>query len=515
MKNITKGQWLNIVFIISACGLLSGLIAFAYMGSFIRLIGDDYFLAANLKAYGFWGAQVQAYMNHVYFHGNRFAQTFILTVFSLFPPKISGVLPLLTIIALVGAIYAFISTLLSHFCLHFPKIIRLNFSLIISFFTLYLAPTINQGLYWRSSMVSSFGTHIGAFLLGALILWKKPMKWFWFPLIFAYALFNAGLSENGAAYQGMLLGMLLLFALYLKVMGSTHFSRTAILSITALIGTISAVIILWKSPGISVFKREMSNSFMESIILSFHHMVNFYKEMVLSRTLDIAILVLLGFLIYYLINHAQKDHPPQNRFRPLFWVLQMIIVQMVNMLLIYAIMIPSAYTRNAYPDPRHFMGAVLAFVFAYLVTGIYCGAFLQALIPASKVLFEKCAFYTGLVIFVVMALTYPLAAIPQITAEHLRFKYWAVQWDKRHEIIVRAAQAGEQEVHVIQLDHIIENVMELGPDPTSPTYNEPASIYYGITIIADLPGWDEGFIAFRDKQNNCLLRHQFRNYLEN
>lgn len=499
MRNITKAQWLNIMFIISACGLLSGLIAFAYMGSFIRLIGDDYFLAANLKAYGFWGAQEHAYMNHVYFHGNRFAQTFILTVFSLFPPKISGVLPLLTIIALVGAIYAIISTLLSHFYLHFPKIIRLNLSLIISFFTLYLAPTINQGLYWRSSMVSSFGTHIGACLLGALILWKKPMKWFWFPLIFSYALVNAGLSENGAAYQGMLLGILLLFALHLKVMGSKHFSKTATLSLTGMIGTIAAVIILWKSPGISVFKREMSNSFMESIDLSFFHMLNFYKEMVLSRTLDLIILVLLGFLIYFLTNHALKDHFWQNRFRPLFWVLQIFIVQMVNMLLIYAIMIPSAYTRNTYPDPRHFMGAVMAFVFAYLTMGFLSGAFLQALIPTSKVLFEKNAFFAGLVAFMVLALTYPLVAIPHITAEHLRFKYWAVQWDKRHENIVRAVHAGEQEVHVIQLDHIIENVMELGPDPTSPTYNEPASIYYGITIIADLPGWDEGFLVFSDK----------------
>lgn len=500
MKNFTLSQWLNIILFISVCGFLAGLIAFAYMGSFIRLIGDDYFLAANLKAYGFWGAQVHAYMNHVYFHGNRFSQTFILTVFSLFSPKISGMIPLLTIIALVGTIYAFISTLLSHFSLKFPKLIRLNLSLIISFFSLYLAPTINQGLYWRSSMVSSFGTHIGAFLLGALILWKKPMKWFWFPLIFVYAIFNAGLSENGSAYQGMLLGMLLLYALYQKIKKSGHFSRIVYLSTTALIGTLGAVIILWKSPGISIFKRDMNNSFMESVDLSFHHMVNFYKEMVLSRTLDIAILVLFGFVIYLLFNYVVKDRLPKKRYRPMFWLLQMIIVQMVNILLIFAIMIPSAYTRNAYPDPRHFMGAVLAFMFAYLVTGFYCGALLQALIPASKVYYDKQALYFGLLAFVVMALVYPLAAIPRITAERLRFKYWAMQWDKRHALIVQAAQAGEQVIHVIQLDHIIENVNELGPDPTSPTYNEPASIYYGITIIADLPGWDEGFIEFRDKQ---------------
>jgi hypothetical protein len=83
----------------------------------------------------------------------------------------------------------------------------------------------------------------------------------------------------------------------------------------------------------------------------------------------------------------------------------------------------------------------------------------------------------------------------------LLFRYWSKQWDKRHEQIIEAVMAGDKEVHVIQLDHIIENVGELGPDPTSPTYNEPASIYYGIQIIADLPGWDEGFREFKDANN--------------
>lgn len=502
LKNINKQRWTNIGLIISSSGFLWGLIAFAYMGSFMRLIGDDYFLAANFKSFGFWGAQAHAYMNHGYFHGNRFGQTFILTFFSLFPPIISGILPALVIIVLIAAVYFFISTVLAHLDSEFSVLTRLIISLISAFFTLFLVPTINQGLYWRSSMVSSFGTNIGAFILGALILWKKPLKWYWFPLIFIYALFNAGLSENGAAYQGVMAALLLCYGIYLKFKGGKSCLRICSLSLTALLATMIAIVIMWKSPGILVFKRDISNSLIDAINLSFYHVYNFVKEMLLSKTLDIALILLLGFFMFFLVHHAGKARLPKNSGRPINAFILIVIVQALNLLFIFALMLPSAYTRNAYPDPRHFMGAVLAFMFAFLVTGFYSGAFVQVCFGKSKILSTNAFFMVSLAAFLIISLVYPMTAIPRITAERLKFKYWATQWDQRHDLIVQAAKAGEQQIHVLQMDHIIENVSELGPDPTSPTYNEPASIYYGITIIADQPGWDEGFIEFRDQHKS-------------
>jgi hypothetical protein len=497
MKTIKKLGRENIALIVSSAAFLLGLSAFVYMGSFIRLIGDDYFLAANLKAYGFWGAQSHAYMNHVYFHGNRFSQTFILTVFSLFPPIISGIMPLLTIIVLIFVLYFFISVVLEHLNQHYAPLIRLTMSLIVAFFTLYLVPTVKQGLYWRSSMVSSFGTNIGAFLLGALILWKKPLKWYWYPLIFLYALFNAGLSENGAAYQAMMIFALLVFSIYLKYRRTEYFSRTLSLSITALIGTVLAGIIMWRSPGISIFKREISNSLIDAIELSFHHMFNFYKEMLLSKPLDLALILGLGFLLFFLTIDSRNRRGIEKKPAPLALLGHMLLLQILLVGFLTALMLPSAYTRNAYPDPRHFMGAVLVLMLTYLVTGFFGAAFIQAGLPKITV-FSKRSFLTACsVAFTLISLTYTFYAIPNITRERLLFNYWATRWDKRHEQIVQAANAGDEVIHVLLMDHIIENVSELGPDPTSPTYNKPASIYYGITIIADQPGWDEGFVRFR------------------
>ena len=502
IKNLNKHQWVNIVFAISSASFLLGLFAYAYMGSFIRLIGDDYFLAANLKSFGFWGAQRHAYMNHVYFHGNRFGQTFILTFFSLFPPNISGFLPLLVIIVLVVAIFGIISSILSQQSIIKSPLIRFNFSLIIAFFTLFLAPTVNQGLYWRSSMVSSFGTHIGAFILGALLLWKKPLRWYSFPVIFLYALFNAGLSENGASYQGVMLVSLMCFTIFLKLKRNESSSRITWLSITALFSTIMAIVIMWKSPGIMIFKRDISNSLFEAIILSFYHLYNFVKEMVLSRPLEITLIAVLGICLFFLNIHTENDPQPKTLKQPLFWLGQMIVIQSLNMVFIFAIMLPSAYMRNAYPDPRHFIGAELVFTFAMTLTGYYTGALVHTLSSKTNFLSKRIFVMVSITVFLLISLVFPITAVPKITAERLKFKYWSLQWDERHNLIVQAANAGEQTIHVLQMDHIIENVSELGPDPTSPTYNEPASIYYGITIIADKQGWDEGLIEFRKKHTS-------------
>lgn len=238
---------------------------------------------------------------------------------------------------------------------------------------------------------------------------------------------------------------------------------------------------------------------MDAVILSVYHMYNFYKEIILSRTLDVVIIFVLGFMLFFLINPTKNVNLLKQSKRIIYWPLFIVVVQIITLLFIMAVMIPSAYTRNAYPDPRHFMGAVLVLMMAYFLTGVFCGAFIYFLLSRTKIFSNHHYYRFAVLVFVLISLIYPLSAIPNITSERLLFSYWARQWDQRHEKITQAAMAGEEEVHVIQLDHIIENVSELGPDPNSPTYNESASIYYGITIYADLPGWDEGFILYKNK----------------
>ena len=66
---------------------------------------------------------------------------------------------------------------------------------------------------------------------------------------------------------------------------------------------------------------------------------------------------------------------------------------------------------------------------------------------------------------------------------------WSRLWDNRHQQLLAANAVNDVEIHVIELDHMIDGVGELSPDPGY-WYNNCAEMYYGINaIIADQPGW--------------------------
>jgi hypothetical protein len=54
-----------------------GILAAAYMGSFMRLSRDDYCYGAVVREYGFLQAQVHSYIDHPPYHGDRYSSTFL------------------------------------------------------------------------------------------------------------------------------------------------------------------------------------------------------------------------------------------------------------------------------------------------------------------------------------------------------------------------------------------------------------------------------------------------------
>jgi hypothetical protein len=69
------------------------------------------------------------------------------------------------------------------------------------------------------------------------------------------------------------------------------------------------------------------------------------------------------------------------------------------------------------------------------------------------------------------------------------FTRWSRLWDERHARLVAAGQNNIETIHVMALDHVIEDVGELSPDQDY-WYNNCAEMVYGVDeIIADQPGW--------------------------
>jgi hypothetical protein len=494
--SFTNKKVIHIFLITAIFGLFCGLVAFAYMGSFMRIIGDDYFYAAVLEQNGFWQGQAHAYMNPMLFHGDRYTLNFFSLFFSLFPPKINAIIPIFVILVVLAVVYFFITALLSRLNLSTTKLLRLALSSVISFFTFWLAPTVNQGLYWRSSMLPSFGPIIGTLLLAALILRPRRVKWSTALFTFLFALVNAGLSENGAAYQAMMAGIIFIAWIWAKSNKAENTNRLLILSVLVLFAAIAGVVIMWQSPSIAHYHSDMSTTLLSTVRLSAKHAFNHYKEMLLSRFVPFVLLVLLGFAAFFISRYGGKDKDFPKKQTLLSWVLILILIQVITFLFILSLTVPSAFIRNLYPDPRHFMGSIMVITIAMLASGYVLGAIVNDLIQHTNQGFARAALTASLILFGTINLVYPIWTIPQITAERLKFQYWASLWDERHQEILTAAANAEDTIHVIQMDHIIEDVAELGPDSSNPWYNLPASQFYGIEIIADLPGWDEGYSEF-------------------
>ncbi len=100
-----------------------GLLAYAYMGSFIRLIGDDYCYAGIERHYGFFGGQVQSYFREVPYHGDRITLTLISFLISLLPPAVNGWIPFLTILLFCLANYFLARSIVRFSHKLFPRIL--------------------------------------------------------------------------------------------------------------------------------------------------------------------------------------------------------------------------------------------------------------------------------------------------------------------------------------------------------------------------------------------------------
>ena len=81
--------------------------AYTYMGSFMRIIGDDYCYAAILRQFGFWMTQWQSYVAIIGYNGNRYSLNLFSALVGLFGPKANAVLPGLALLVwLAGLVWA-------------------------------------------------------------------------------------------------------------------------------------------------------------------------------------------------------------------------------------------------------------------------------------------------------------------------------------------------------------------------------------------------------------------------
>ncbi len=473
--------------------------AYAYMGRFMRIIGDDYCYAAVLRQFGFWMTQWQSYVAIGGYNGNRYALNLSSALADLLGPMANAALPGLALAAwLSGLAWAWHSAarLLRRRALPLSGLLAAE---ALVFFTLWQAPDLDQSLYWRTGMLTYLAPLItGAWLLG-LILWQTGRPRSSLALLaatFLFALLSAGFSEVGAVAHISGLGCLLVWAAYrLWRREGAAAARLLAPAGCALAGSLAALILLAFSP--STHLRLQTLSPPAPLLTAIQ--IALYSARIFIISITIKHLALPNLLLFALALSggalqaalSLREGTPTSKISGLQWLLALAGIGTACLLVVVACMLPNAYVQSNYPELRALIIPRFVLVVAAAAAGWLTGRFACLKIVSTRVQAgpSPALRLVSLLAAVVLAISAlpPLINPDPILSRAPLFNKWASLWDQRDLQIRVAARYNQGTVQVMELDHLIPRVGEL---QVGSWYTQCASQYYGIQIVPDLPGWD-------------------------
>ena len=477
------------------------LAAYTYMGSFMRIIGDDYCYAARLRQFGFWMTQWQSYVAIVGYNGNRYSLNLFSTLVDLFGPRANAALPGLALLVwLVSLAWAWRNgTWLAGF--RTPPLSWLLAAEALVFFTLSQAPDLDQALYWRSGMLTYLAPVITGSILLGLILWQANRPRAHIILLgatFLLALISAGFSEVGAVAHITGLACLVTWGGYeawrwrRKVTpNSGPRPRLIAPAGCALAGSLAALLLLAFSPStyLNIQNMPPTAPLLSTVQIALYSARIFIvyvtiKRMTLPNLLLFCFALASGALLAAWTARSGNPRPIMSVHR---WLLALAGIVATCLLTVFACMIPNAYVQSGYPELRALIIPRFVLVASIAGSGWLTGWFVHSRLARRPPRVSHMASLLAGLIMVVAALS-PLYATSPILSRAPLFTKWALLWDQRDQQIRYAASYKQGSLQVMELDHIIPRVGEL---QVGGWYIQCADQYYDIQIVPNLPGWDQ------------------------
>lgn len=476
-----------VILLISLCAFLVPLVVYTINGSFMRYSGDDYCYSAVLKENGFWKTQWFSYLNVPTYNADRYSLTLLASIIGLFPPQVTGILPGLAIISWLVGIYLTLTAGMNLFNIELHSLEGWVIAAALVFFTLWMAPNLEQVLYWRSGMLPYLAPLIANTYLLLILLRQIPSSRsniFILIGIFLLALLAGGFSETAAALQTGIWLFLLAGAFYL-VKFKRRFPSTLITPIIVVIaGTLLALVLLALSPTnqIRLAGGAKIPSLFEFLRISIFSAAAFIFYSLKGLIVPNLVLILFFVLISYLIS-IRQGRPLKRKLT--YWLKWISFIGVILFVLVVFCCAPSAYAQKSYPEQRALLTGELILVlaeasFAYIVMNMVRSYVSLNLKMNSTIIL------ISLLLFGLVSL-YPLRATRTIWTDTARFQLWATYWDQRDKEIRQLRSNGVLDVEVVHLDRIMDHVGELSADPDF-WYNNCAERYYGVNSIrADIP----------------------------
>ncbi len=474
-----KGKtWLSATILLAIPALLS-IIFYAYLGSYSRLIADDYcsiYLANRLSL-----------LRLVWFWYKTWSGCYSTSVID----AVLAVSPLLvkwgsalTISAwLIVTTWLFFLLMPGHYRKHERFWIAFIFGCLTLFITLTLIPSPSQSLFWWGGL-RSYLLPLVVFILGLALFFQinqsgtaDHLPW--------YFLLGLGLSFFGAGFSETLTPILVVFwtiLLGIKVWVTRHQVRDAALAYSAayLMGTLLGLVAMILAPGNTTRQalfQERPNLF-EILAIASTGFLNFLNHIFKAPVNLLGIAALFGIAVWIGSFKPYQNHLPKWYSLAAF---------LAGFVLAFGCFPPAAFGM-AEPAPNRTL--ILAVFF--LVSGFTISFYLLG----SGITIKK-SDHAGLLagwFFLILAALTGTAWLNfrQLTSYQQILANYAIYWDSTDQQIRTAAANGQKQIII----HGERNWTGLNDPGDNPKFwvNSCMSNYYGLNILADNTGMQPGDI---------------------
>ena len=467
-----------------AAVFLLALVFYAWIGSFMRYMGDDYCYGMILSQKGFWQAQWFSYLFSTPYTGDRFSLTLFSDLFHLFGSRFNGWLPGLTLAAWVAGMAMVLRQLNRLLKLAAKPMLWLAAAAAFVFFVLYQAPDLAESFYWRSGMLPYTMPLLGDVWLAAWLLalmQKEQPRWSELLGVGLLAAINAGFSETAVALQAAGLGIGLFFLVFLR-MNRTSSSLSLKPVAYALAGTGIAMAAMLLSPS----NTDRLNTLPESLGLiaslklslryAFAFAIESLRGLPVPSMLSLGVSAALGFELADIPSGSQK-------VRWQSWLGGCTLAAMLGLVLLASSMAPSVFIQTWYPEPRALIVARFVLELTLFCLGGLTGWYVRGILPGDGVL--RLGRIAALVValacaaYALRGAARPLSALPE-------YRQYAAQWDQRDALIRQMEALGVRDVIVIPLAHPLLQGGDISED-AGHWYNQCAAGYYGIDSLKATP----------------------------
>ncbi len=465
-------------------GLLTFLLfGYAWKGTYSRYLQDDYCYGAEVGRLGFFPAQIDSYMTPMPYNSNRYS----LTLFSGIAEVLGGPAfsPFITCLAILGWAAAFFYTARQwqrwRGAAGDPWITCIGV-LAVLFFSLFLAPSQYQVVFWRSAMLPYWMPVIlTVFILGLCLklAQRGSLNLLGGISIGLLGFVAGGFSETAAAWQLTLFGLLFLYAF----INRSSWKRMYLSLIWALGGILLALLILAICP--ANLQRIQSlgmqqPDFRTLAFKSFQFGYTYIRYTIRTKLLDFIAIAALGFWLGWKAKLESKISP-----------LRMMIGGLATgagcYLLAVASALPTLYTMSSPPDGRALFPAQVSLILAVFIAGWLAAQIIFSWKPDLK----QNHVVNGFSIVIGLLLCgYFITCFPGAYADVSAFRSRAYYWDLRQDLMRASIKAGEQDLQVPEFNSL-NQVAELRPDAHF-WVNTCAARYYQVHSISA----QEGYLGF-------------------